>query len=329
MEKSKLQNWAEDIAIKNGFILDRLIYSGEYYTSGNVRNVILSGVYQGQQTVLKAYDDPRLSDEPLSLKKFNESNKSKTLIAPKLYAYELISPKKGWFIMEKLPEGGSFFQPPLNSQDRQKFIKTFLEYRHNFPYEPTRDLSLAENLPANEFHIYRINGWFRLANDKKEELASLGEGRLLNQKEFILKYIRALDKIKEDFKGRKMIWCHGHTKPQEFYQAGDIIYLTDFAHTKLYPEGYELAFVIWADHMMAGDWKLDYREWRKGVFAWVDDFEVIAENLGIVDYREFIKTCIIERVLGTILADVCASDRSREEKEPRLNLLNHLLDELL
>ena len=329
MEKSKLQIWAEDIATKKGFILDRLIYSGEYYTSGNVRNVILSGTYQDQPAVLKAYDDPRLSDEPLSLKRFNESNKSKTLIAPKLYAYELISSKKGWFIMEMLPDNGSFFQPPLNQQDRKQFIKAFLEYRHNFPYEPTREVCLAENLPASEFHIHRINGWFRLANDKEEELVSLGETQFLNQKEFILKYVEALAKIRKDFEGRKMIWCHGHTKPQEFYRSDNVTYLTDFAHTKLYPEGYELAFVIWADHLIAGDWKLDYQEWRKGVFVWVDDFEVIAEDLGIVGYQKFIKTCLIERVLGTILADVCASDRPREEKEKRLSLLNNLLDELL
>jgi len=329
MEKSKLQIWAEDMATKNGFILDRFIYSGEYYTSGNVRSVILSGIYQGQQTVFKAYDDPRLSDEPLSLKRFNENNTSKFLIAPKLYAYELISSKKGWFIMEKLPDNGSFFQSPLNKQLRQDFIKAFLEYRNNFPYEPTRDLSLAENLPSNEFHVHRINGWFRLANDKEEEMLSQGKARLLDIQEFIPNYIKALDKIREDFKGRKMIWCHGHAKPQEFYQSGELTYLTDFAHTKLYPEGYELAFVIWADYLMAGDYKLNYQEWRKGIFAWVDDFEKVAEKLKIVNYREFIKTCILERVLGTILADVCTSDRPREEKEARLNLLNQLLDELL
>jgi hypothetical protein len=329
MEKSKLQIWAEVVARRRKFIIDELIYSGGYYEAGKVRDVIFSGTYQGKPAVLKAYDNPRLSDEPLSLKRFNESNKSEILTAPELYDYEMVNPKKGWLIMEKLPAGGSFFQPPLSPEDRQEFLKVFIEYRSNFPYEPTRETSLAENLPASEFHVHRISGWFRLANDKEAELAARGEQRVIDRETFLPKYIKALDKIRRDFAGRKMVWCHGHAKPQEFYRASERTYLTDFAHTKLYPEGYELAFVVWADHLMAADWKLDYQEWKRGVFTWVDDLELIAERLGIADYREVFKTCLVERVLGTILADVCASDRPREEKRLRLALLNQLLSELL
>jgi len=37
---------------------------------------------------------------------------------------------------------------------------------------------------------------------------------------------------------------------------------------------------------------------------------------------------LIERILGTILADITASDKSREEKEKRINLLYQLFDEI-
>lgn len=331
MQKSKLQIWAEEVAAKRGFKVDQVIYQGEYYSVGHVRNIILSGIFRDKPAVLKVYDDPRLSDEPVSLKRFNESNKSILLIAPELYDYEMASPKKGWLIMEKLPESGSFFESPLNAEDRKLFIKAFMEYRRNFPYEPTRELCLAENLPAHEFHILRIGRWLNLANDKEEEVVQNGGRRTLDPAEFIPKYTKGLDMIRSAFQGRKMIWCHGHVKPKEIYRPDNqgAMYLTDFAHTKMYPEGYELAFVIWADYLMAADWRLNYSEWREGIYFWIKDFRPIAEELDIRNYDSFIKVCLIERILGSILADIYASDKTEEEKRARTSLLMKLLDELM
>jgi len=211
------------------------------------------------------------------------------------------------------------------------FIKAFIEYRRNFPYEPTRELVLAENLPAHEFHIFRIGRWFNLANDKEEDVLLKGGARTLNPDEFMSKYVKGLDMIRGAFQGRKMVWCHGHVKPKEIYRPDnqDIVYLTDFAHTKMYPEGYELAFIIWADYLMAADWRLSYHKWREGIYSWIENFREIAKELEINNYDSFIKVCLIERVLGSILADVCASDRPEEEKKVRTNLLMKLLDELM
>ena len=80
---------------------------------------------------------------------------------------------------------------------------------------------------------------------------------------------------------------------------------------------------------MAADWTLDYRQWRKGVLSWMEDLRPIGEDHGIVDFVPFIKICLIERILGAILADICASDRPEEEKASRLNLLYNLFDELV
>ena len=41
------------------------------------------------------------------------------------------------------------------------------------------------------------------------------------------------------------------------------------------------------------------------------------------------RASLAERTLGTILADVCASDRPQEEKEKRMELLEMLLGEVL
>ncbi len=330
MQKSNLQLWAEAIADRNSFKDFELIYTGIYYTPDSERNVIYSGTYNDKPAVLKVYDDPRLLDEPLSLKLFNENNKSEILAAPQLYAYDVVSSNKGWLIMEKLPEEGKFFKSPLSPEERKEFLEFFMEYRRNFPESPTRELYLAENLPSHEYHVFRINRWMSLATYKEKELIMKGEERVLNPEEFIPLYQKGLEVIRKEFCQRKMIWSHGHFKPKEIYKvSSDKFFLTDFAHTKMYPEGYEFGFMIWADHFMAVDWKIDYKEWRKGVFSWIEDLRHIAEEIKIEDYDNLIKASLIERILGTILADICATERLREEKLKRIDLLYRLFNELI
>lgn len=331
MIKSNLQIWAEEIAKKNNFQIDKLIYKGEYYSPDKIRNVIFTGTYKKHPAVLKVYDDPRITDEPVSLETFNKNNKSKILIAPRLYTYQIVSPQKGWLIMEKLPEGGNLFRSPLDFNERAKFLELFLEYRKNFPSEPTRPLTLAEHLSAQEFHIFRINRWFQLAYNKEEELVMKGGRRILDTKKFLPPYERGLAVIRKEFKHRKMIWCHGHFKPNEIYKSPNKnqYFLIDFAHTKMYPEGYELAFMIWSDYLIPADWTIDYKKWKQGVCSWLANLKPLGQKLKIKNFPPLLKAAMVERILGTVLADVCATNRPRKEKVGRVSLLSKLLQELV
>jgi len=324
--ENKLDNLAKYITKKNNFKIDKKIYQAYYYSKENLRNVIYSGIYKNKPAVLKIYDDFRNTDEPISLNNFNKINKSKTLIAPKLYKYKLLSAKKGWLIMEKLPEKAKFFKSPLGQKERKEFLKLYLEYRKNFPQRPTRKLSLVENLPADKYHTFRINRWLQLANDKEIKI----KNSTLKPEQFIPRFEKAIEIISKEFGNRKMVWCHGHFKPKEIFKTNDnLYYLTDFAHTKLYPEGYELAFIIWADYLMAENWGLSYNIWKQGIFSWIEDVEIIAKELKIKEYQSLIRASLIERIIGTILADVCASDRPKLEKNKRLKLLYNLFDDLV
>lgn len=331
MSKSNLEIWGEKIANENNFLIDKKIYQGEYYSSGKIRNVIFSGVYKNNPAVLKIYDDPRLSDESASLKKFNKQNKSKILIAPKLFACQKISVYKGWLIMEKL-SNGKFFQPPLNKKGKEDFLNIYLEYRRNFPTMPFRKLTLAENLPANKFHLFRINRWLELANNKEAEQVIVKNNQpILIPDEFIPRFEKGCKIIDKEFQKRKMIWCHGHFKPKEIFKVKDKkqYYLTDFAHSKMYPEGYELSFIIWADCLMGENYHKKYSEWKKGIDEWTAMFEKLNEDyLKIDNFSALMKTGLIERILGTILADITATDRPRKEKKERIELLYQLFDEL-
>lgn len=322
--------WAKEIVAQTGFALHEKMHQGTYYNRDYIRSAVYAGAWEGKPAVLKLYDDTRLTNEPLALETFNRNNQSNVLRAPAVYRFSVETPKRGWFIMERLPEGGSFFQSPLSKPEKATFVQLYVEYRKLFPTLPTRPLTLAEHLPAVEYHRTRIAQWLRLANDKEEERAMKGQSPLLPPAEFLSRYLKALAAITKEFSTRRMVWCHGHFKPNELYGTQDErYYLMNFAHTKMFPEGYEVAFIVWADCLMIGDWKVPYERWRQDIEEWKMLFEAQKEALGIKRFDDLWRASLLERCIGTILADFTASDLPREEQEARISYVYRLLDELL
>lgn len=225
--------------------------------------------------------------------------------------------------MERL-QNGAFLSQPLVENERERFLELYLEYRNHFPVRPARPLSLVEKLSAAEFHGFRIMRWLEFANNK--ELQREG---VLKIKEFIPRFEKALAIIRQEFAGRRMVYCHGHFKPHDIFKSHDGVYcLTDFAHAKMYPEGYELAFIIWADQMMDAPWDVEYKKWRIGIFDWVNKMRHVGKKLNIERFGALLRAALVERIMGSILADVTASDRPHKEKLSRIRYLYRLFGEL-
>jgi hypothetical protein len=329
MQKNNIKTRSREIAKQNEFLNYRKIYQATTQSNDQVRNMIFSGLYKKEPAILKIYNDAKSNDEPLALEAFNRLNRSKTLKAPKLFKYKILSLNSGWLIEQGLYRG-KFLKSPLTPVERQEFLRVYLEYRKSFPTKPHRSLRLNEQLPANLFHLHRIPHWLQMAINKEEQSQKRNVPTVLLAKEFAPRFQKGLDIINQEFKNRKMLWCHGHFKPKEIFKGTDgKYYLTDFAHVKMYPEGYELAFIIWADWLMPGNWHLPYAKWKKPVFDWVSDLEKVAKTLKIKGFNNLIKASLIERIFGVILADVVARDWSLKEKRLRLKLLYKLFDELV
>lgn len=335
MEKSLMENWAEKVIAENGFKNSKLIYKADHGSEENLRNLIFAGIYKKKPSVLKLYDEPRRIREAASLTYFNKENKSRKLIGPKVYKYKEASPFRGWYIMEKLPADGYFLSElnalnPLSGAGRKEFLEVYLEYKRHFPKKAFRPLLLAEKLPAEEFHLTRIHRWFEMANEKEIELELKGGKPMLDAKVFFPLYFKVQAFIKKEFKGRKMLWSHGHFKPKEifFSPKRNVYYITDFAHTYFYPEGYELGFMIWSDWLLGANWKMDYKKWRKGIENWKADVLPVMQMLKIKNPEVLFKVSLAERTLGAILADITASRKPTAEKRRRLKLLLALLKDL-
>jgi hypothetical protein len=318
---------ARRVAAATGFRLGSLLYTARHY-GRQYRNAIYTGTYHGKPAVLKLYDEPQPTDEPRALAAFHRSKQHTILRAPKLYASGIVSPTRGWLIMERLAGTGHFLRSPLAIVEREEFLHVFMAYRKSFPRKPHRPLTLLEQLPAHEYHTVRISRWLQLAVDT--EIARPLRQQALIGKEFAPLYEAALVLLRKEFKNRKMLWCHGHVKPKEIFQCADGSFaLTDFAHTRMYPEGYELAFIIWADWLLPGNWRLAYSQWRKPIQDWLQLIRPIAVQLGYTRVDALLHASLVERTLGTILADVESLDLSYAERRGRLTHLFRFLRELL
>ena len=234
--------------------------------------------------------------------------------------------------MEHLPKG-SFFSSSLNKADKQSFLQAYREYRSTFPKQPSRPLTLPEKLNPSEWIIYRMNRWFELATYREFDRES-DEGLLYDHKELIQIYQQSINLFRKTHANLDMIWSHGHFKPQEIFivDEKDLYYLTDFAHTQLLPKGHELAFIIWADWMMIqANWNAAYSEWKTGIIKWIDTMDNERKIQNISD--ELMHAALLERTIGTLLADIGASDKPKEELKKgarlHLQLARELIDQTL
>ena len=125
MAKTYLDNLVQETIKKTKFVLRRKVHQSYYYTPDKVWSLVFEGVYQNKPAVLKVYNNPYPIDEPIALNSFNRVNKSKILKAPEVYADEIISPRTGWLIMEKLLGSGQFFKSPLKPNQRKQFINLY------------------------------------------------------------------------------------------------------------------------------------------------------------------------------------------------------------
>jgi hypothetical protein len=233
--------------------------------------------------------------------------------------------------MEKLPENATRFENQLSPEQRTEFLNLFLEYRQNFPTENPNAISLGEYLNSTNFHLFRLAKWFELANHQNNNFYQNYHQHLTDPKILTKKLQHSLSLIREVFLERPMIWSHGHFKNHELFKVSDQkYYLIDFAHTKMYPQGYELAFIIWADYLMSDNWQsLASQAWLDGVIDWLKETTKIAKQLGYTKPQQLMQGALLERTWGTILADVLAAEKPLEEKKRRLHLLYQLVDYLI
>jgi hypothetical protein len=321
-----LDEWAREVAGRHGITLGEELRRTTADVTGRPRNLMYEASHEGRAAILKLYDEEVITVEAESLQQFHEHNRSRVLGAPELYLHEVASLTRGWLLFEKLPDDGRFFESPLSEDDRQRFVNVFVEYRRNFPRAPNRPLALAEMHDAAQFHTFRLMQAVEKASTREQQREFAGERPVLDRDSFVERLDRALESLRGDLGGRALHWGHGHFKSPDVYEyaSGDRWALTDFGHTKMLPEGYEPAFTIWWDRMMAAP-PADYRDWRAEIDDWSARFVGRIDDLG----DEVMRASLLERSLATVLEWLAlADDLPDDERSARLELHQRLIDDL-
>lgn len=148
--------------------------------------------------------------------------------------------------------------------------------------------------------------------------------------EFFPRYAIAKEFINKVFADVSLKWSHGHFRPDQVFRLPNRseYMLIDFGHSKMYPEGYELAMIIWGDHLTKDALFKNYEDWREGIFSWIKDLEPLATRLGYKRYDVLMAASLVERIFGTILADIGATNMALPEKKKKISWLYRLFDEL-
>lgn len=323
----ELEGWARDIAREHQLEVRGELRRTTHDLSDRLRNVIWDVNYRGRPALLKVYDDDIVNLEAESLRAFQERNESLTLTCPELFLSETVSVRKGWLLIEKLPDEGRFLESPLEPHERELFIELFMEYRRNFPHEPDRPLALVERQDAFHFHAFQLMQALETASVREQQRAFDGRPPVLQHDEILPRLEAVMDRLNRVFKGRALHWGHGHFKPADVYEfAGARRWaITDFGHTKMLPEGYEPAFAIWWDQMIMAPHK-DYGRWRRQIDDWVWRFLEALPKLE----SEVLSASVLERALASVLKSIAIEDElSGEERRERLRLQYRLIDELV
>ncbi len=326
---NNIESLLADIKTKVALEKVELIYEGYYYRQEQIRGAVYSCEYQGKPAILKIVDDERIMLELDAHKDFLAKNTSKKLRAPQIYQSEQISPSCTWILMEKIPEGQVFdFQ--YIEKNRAEFLEMYLEYRNNFPAQPSRQLTLAEYLPSNDFHTMRLARWADLGNTREYQDFLKDGKRIVDPAKLADLFSSSLKIINQVFRDRPMIWSKGNFWPNHLIKtAPDQYYLLDFGLTKMYPQGYELGAMLWACHLMSFHFNDPLETWLAGVESWKKDLTELAQKLNYPETEQLLRGCLLERAWGSIYADTLATDKPAQFKTKMMEYLIRLVEQLL
>lgn len=287
------------------------MYERTYYEAGQVRNRVLSCLFEGRPAVLKAVNDPRAcasfeGEIMASLSGILQSESEVSLRIPEVFGFKKMDGARGWTIMERFPDKVKNPFDEMNLAEQLKVYPQLYEmYRGRFPKDFPDDYPLAlREVNSWKFVEERIDRWADLMKRKSESIGGsyqeLAMGSVLTFGEKIIK-----PAIKMRIAEMGMVFCHGHFKPDEILTENKKDWwLIDFANCQNYFPTYEPAFFIWSQAIMRGDYTDGYVKWRDLVLQWRDTFEKV---IHIEDAKTKLNVGLLERLIGTLYADIWGS----------------------
>lgn len=347
-----LERWARKVMARNDvrFKMTKVIDRGYFYTKDRPRSITVLGECEGQPAVFKAYDDPRPCEEAGAQRLFGWlcSGYPNVIRTPRLMRHRHLSLHKGWYVQERIPPTYTALRPrsyrtPLTPEERLEYLARFRCYRQGLRSDWLPDHEEAQTLPRHlggrqqlpaafyrsRFHKWQAAAYLECARALLSEKPWPEFGRTSRAvNEGIAAVCKAVEEVPNE-------WGHHHLSAAQLFSnwesPDELSYVINFRHVGQRPLGYDVAFAtIWCDVLMIPESYESLRTLKARVTAWVEDIDRTFEPLGVRNPlpRELVDVTILERCLGTLLADVTASDDPVASKRRRVEVLVPYIEEL-
>lgn len=289
-----------------------LIRTATYYAH-QVRLKVFKCMYQGQKVWLKVYDDPRQNPELQNTKHLPQILPESIQMPQVLTGYAVPSDKsKGWYIMEEIDFTGN--------PNWEEYLHIYDDYRNSLKSVP-ENFAPHINKPdsGTERIEEKLSKWFNL--ERQQDQFSEDESANINSE---LEEIREIfvPKILGFFLERPVYLSHSLFHRGKIHKTKEgQIYATDYAHMDYQYDGYDLAIDIWADSIMGNINSENYENIKPDTISKIES----VRSIEIFEDPNHIVYAMIERCLGTLFADIWASNKS-ESKEQKLSKYNAIVD---
>lgn len=295
LDETKEKKWLSTIKRETGFSQEEQIYVGE-------GDVVYKGVYRGRPSILKIFNLER-KDEYDTIMAFNAQNKSKITSSPEIFHNKPFTQKQGYgFFISEFIDAPNIVTRPFPTPEELEGFAVF--------YQDFRTRAVTRNfLPRTEDNllpkmIARVAGWRKMNRYVSEEDYA---PRLATYYEALAEYY---PKAQIVFQYATMHTDHLFRSPEGKFKLIDYHH---FGYTFLYTDASMMVWHCWGMMKKSPEYKLD--DYLKVRADWMKALKSTTLVKQDKQFGRNFAISLMERSIGTLLADVGGSDFYKDKKD--------------
>jgi len=300
---------------KTEFEVEKEIFRGKVYDDKKVGSILYKGSYKGRDAVLKIQGLQVDIDEIEIIRKFEAQNKSKIIHAPKIFVHKRWDKKAGYgFTISEYSTAVPIFKRPFASAAQTKeFGRFYQEYRTKAVTKDFLERPKGDTLAGS---LAKVDYWRKLCENK-------GILKLEDYAPYLMRYYPLAAKHLPTI---PITMSHNHITPEDVLRNkdGSFVLMSNlfWGHSYQYNE---LAMNVWHCWMAIRDTSYTYEQLLKYVKGWIAAYKRIPIVKADKDFDRKFAMQMLNRSIGTILADLGGANGYFWGKMENRKYLFHLL----
>ncbi len=299
----------KEIKEETGFIAKKIIHSSLIYNKKKVKDLVYEGRYKGRRAILKVQGIEPQYHEPDLIRAFERQNRSKLIVAPKIYRERRWNKQRryGYFIMEYI-EGKPIYKSPLATKSEMKnFCRFYQEFHTKALRRPL--FKIEGQLRPGALGFESVEYWRRMCEDT-------GRLKLEDYAPYLMRYYPLIQKHAKDI---PMVFTNADLFPSHVFKLKDGRYaMIDFMSFRYVRKWVDLTMNVWNAWMEIKDSNFTIKSLIKLVEEWKRAYKQIPTVKKDKHFDHTFYTLMLNRSIGTILADLGAAAKWGEKKNERL-----------